>query len=48
MGIFKLSLLSFGIAIGAYWQQAFLPYIALLLTVGIILGIYAVYTSLRQ
>ena len=48
MGIFKLSLLLLGIAIGAYWQQAFLPYIAMLAGAGVLLGLYMMYASVRQ
>lgn len=48
MGIFKLSLLLLGIVIGAYWQTAFLPYITALLAVGIVLGLYVMFVSVRQ
>ena len=48
MGIFKLSLLCFGVAIGAYWQDVFLPYISLILGLGIILGIYIIFVALKQ
>ena len=48
MGILKLSLLLLGITIGAYWQQAFLPYIAILAGAGVLLGLYMMYISARQ
>lgn len=48
MGIFKASLLLVGIVIGAYWQEAFLPYITALLAAGIALGLYVMYVSVRQ
>lgn len=48
MGAFKLSLLLLGIAIGAYWEQAFLPYIAILVGVGAVLGAYVMFISVRQ
>lgn len=48
MGIFKASLLLLGIAIGAYWQEAFLPYVALLAAGGVVLGLYVMYVSFRQ
>lgn len=48
MGLFKAALLFIGIAIGAYWQTAFLPYISTLLIVGIALGLYMLFVSLRR
>jgi len=40
IGLVKLCLLCFGVAIGAYWSEIFLPYIGLLITIGVVLGIY--------
>lgn len=40
IGLLKLALLCIGIAIGAYWPAIFLPYIAVLVAIGIVLGIY--------
>lgn len=48
LGLFKASLLFFGIAIGAYWEKAFLPYIAVLVAAGVVLGLYVAYISVRQ
>jgi hypothetical protein len=47
IGLFKLSLLTLGIAIGAYWQETFLPYLTALLVVAIVSGLYiaAVYAK---
>lgn len=48
MGIFKLALLSFGVAIGAYWSEVFLPYIGLLSMLGIVFGIYIALISFKK
>jgi hypothetical protein len=48
IGLFKLALLAIGIAIGAYWQEIFLPYLAVVLAVGIVLGVYIALVSFRQ
>ncbi len=39
-GIFKLSLLCIGIAIGAYWVDVFAPYIVPLAIVGLVSAAY--------
>ncbi len=48
IGLFKLALLSIGIAIGAYWHEVFSTRLALLLAIGVVLGIYLVFVSLGQ
>jgi hypothetical protein len=48
IGIFKLSLLCFGVTIGAYWQYVFLPYLPIILGGGVVLGFYVMAISLRQ
>jgi len=48
VGIFKLALLSFGVAIGAYWHEVFSTHFTLLLVMGIALGIYLTFVSLGQ
>lgn len=48
LGFFKLSLLSFGIAIGAYWQDMFLPYLSWLVAAGAALGLYLIYAWFRK
>ena len=48
IGIFKLSLLSLGIVIGAYWQEAFLPYLSALLVVTVVFGAYIAYVWFKQ
>ena len=46
--IFKVCLLSLGIAIGAYWADFFVSYIRTLLTLAVFAGIYLVYISFRS
>lgn len=48
MGIFKLALLSFGIAIGAYWHEAFLPYVGMFVALGLVLGVYIALVSFSK
>lgn len=48
VGLFKLALLSLGIAIGAYCQATFLPYITILAVLGIGLGAYIAWISFKQ
>ena len=48
VGLFKLSVVTFGIAIGAYWQAVFLPYLTALLVVAVVSGLYVGYVWLKQ
>lgn len=48
IGLFKLSALTFGIAIGAYWQAVFLPYLTTLLAVAVVSGLYIAYVYFKQ
>jgi disulfide bond formation protein DsbB len=48
VGLFKLALLSLGVAIGAYCQAAFAPYITLLAVLGLGLGAYIAWVSFKQ
>jgi hypothetical protein len=48
IGIFKLALLSLGVAIGSYWANTFLPYIPVLIALALVLGIYIAFVSFRQ
>lgn len=48
IGIFKLSLLVFGAAIGAYWHGFFGNHLTVLVIVGVIAGLYIGYVSLRK
>lgn len=48
VGAIKLSLLSLGIAIGAYWQEVFVAYIAPLVVVGAIASAYSLYVWSKQ
>jgi hypothetical protein len=45
MGLLKLAMLAIGVAVGAYWQEVFLPYVTLLVIAGIALGIYLAYIA---
>ena len=47
-GIFKICLLSLGIAIGANWPEVFAQYTALLIVIAVILGIYLAYLSFKK
>jgi len=48
IGIFKLALLSFGAAIGAYWHGFFGANLTSLIIIGIIASVCIVFTSLKQ
>lgn len=48
MGLFKISVLALGVAIGAYWSEIFLPYLTALFTVVIVFGVYIAYVWFRQ
>lgn len=48
IGIFKLSVLAFGIAIGALWHDFFGNYLTILIIIAVIAGIYTGYISLRR
>jgi hypothetical protein len=48
LGLFKLSVVTIGIAIGAYWYSVFLPYTVILVAVGLISGVYVGYIWLKQ
>jgi putative Mn2+ efflux pump MntP len=48
IGIFKLTLLCFGVAIGAYWNEVFSQYLTILLVVGLVLAIYIGFVSLKD
>ena len=47
-GALKISVLAFGLAIGAYWPDVFEPYATILLLIGIVFAIYVVIVSLKQ
>jgi uncharacterized membrane protein YgaE (UPF0421/DUF939 family) len=40
IGMFKLSVFTIGIAAGTYWHEVFASYLTLLVTVGIVSGLY--------
>lgn len=48
IGIFKLALLSIGIAIGAYWSEFFKNYSVPLIIIAVIASIYIMFVSLKQ
>lgn len=43
VGAIKLSLLSLGVAAGAYWPEVFAEYITPLIVVGVVAGVYSLY-----
>lgn len=48
MGIFKFSVLAFGIVIGAYWSEMLSSYLGVLLALSILSGVYIGYLWLKQ
>jgi len=48
IGIFKLALLSIGVAIGAYWSVFFKNYLAPLIIIAIITSAYIMFVSFKQ
>ena len=48
IGLLKLALLSFGVAIGTYWHEVFSQYIVALIVIGVILGFYLIFVSFGQ
>jgi hypothetical protein len=45
IGILKLAMLLMGVALGAYWQEIFLPHVVLLFCLGLALGAFIAYIS---
>lgn len=48
VGILKLAVLCFGVAVGANWPAAFQPYTTLLVIVGAVSGLSIAYVWLKQ
>lgn len=48
IGLFKLSVVTFGIAVGAYWHEVFRMYLTPLLVVAGVSGIYIGYVYFKQ
>lgn len=48
MGLFKLSLVSLGVAIGAHWSEVFVPYTLTLVGVGLVVGLYIAVVWFRE
>ncbi len=48
IGIFKLALISIGVAIGAYWNDFFIRYLIALIVIAVITSAYIAYISLKQ
>ncbi|MCX6713827.1 MAG: hypothetical protein NTV48_01850 [Candidatus Vogelbacteria bacterium] len=48
MAIFKIAVGAVGIAIGAYWSAIFLPYLAYLVAIWLVLGIYILHVWLKK
>jgi len=48
IGIFKLALLAFGAAVGAYWHGFFRANLTALIVIAIVASVYIVCISLKQ
>ena len=48
VGLFKLSVLTFGVAVGAYWSEVFSKYLTALLVVAVASGLYVAYVYFKQ
>lgn len=48
IGLFKLSTITFGIMVGAYWHALFSQYLIPLLTISLVCGIYISWVYFRQ
>lgn len=48
MGIFKIALLSLGVAVGAYWQEVFSQYLTALIVIAVVAGVYIAYVWFKQ
>lgn len=44
VGLLKLAMFLLGIVVGAYWYGFWMPYLTIMLVVGIILALYLLYT----
>lgn len=47
-GIFKISVICVGVAIGANWPDIFAPYTAMLIAGAVVLGIYIAIISFKK
>lgn len=43
VGSLKLAMFLLGIVVGAYWYNIWLPYLSIMLIIGIVLAIYLLY-----
>ncbi len=48
VGLFKLSVATFSIAIGAYWRDVFLPYLTTIIVIAVTSGFYVGYVWFKQ
>ncbi len=48
IGILKLCLMAFGLAVGATWPEAFIGWVAVLWIVFVVTAIYMYYVAIRQ
>ena len=48
IGIFKLALLSIGVAIGTYWHEFFAANLMVVVAIAIVATLYTGYVSLKQ
>lgn len=46
VGLLKLSVGAFGVAVGAYWSDIFLPYLTPIIVIAIVSGLYIAYVWL--
>ena len=46
--LFKISIVTAGVAIGAYWSEVFSPYLVLLILVAVVSGTYISYVWWKQ
>jgi len=46
--IFKISVLAFGIVVGAYWHNFFSQYLVSLLVITVVAGVYTAYHWLKN
>lgn len=47
-GIFKISVVCIGVAIGANWPNVFAPYTTALIVIAVVLGIYIAAISFKK
>ncbi len=48
IGVLKLAVLCIGLAIGAKWATVFAPYTTALFIIGVLIGLYSLYTWAKK